>query len=79
MISVKAYSKFQSFDSYVNPFEFRAPIDLQPPFSSITIAQSVNFLEMAICSTVSPSSSTAFGSAPANSNSCDCHGTFEKI
>lgn len=72
-------SYFNSIDSYVKSFEFRKPIDLQPPFSSITIAQSVNFLAMAICSAVSPSSATALGSAPANSNSCDCYGTFKKI
>jgi len=47
-------------------------IDLQPPFSSITSAQSVYFLEIALCRTDSPSSSTALGSAPANSNSCYC-------
>jgi hypothetical protein len=34
---------------------------------------------MAICSAVSPSSATALGSAPANSSSCDCYGTFKKI
>ncbi|KAF7836202.1 E3 ubiquitin-protein ligase KEG [Senna tora] len=42
------------------------PIDLLPPFSNITRAQSVYFLATALCITVSPSSSTALGSAPAN-------------
>lgn len=57
--------------TYVKFFEFKIAIDLQPPFSNITRAQSVYFLATALCSTVSPSSSTALGSAPANSNSCN--------
>ena len=45
-------------------------IDLLPPFSSMTRAHSMDFLATALCRTDSPSSSTALGSAPANSNSC---------
>lgn len=60
--------------TYVNLLEFRMPIDLQPPFSSMTIAHSVYFFETALWSTDSPSSSTAFGSAPANNSSCHCSG-----
>ena len=45
-------------------------IDPFPPFSSLTRAQSADFLATALCRIDSPSSSTALGSAPANSNSC---------
>ena len=58
--------------THVRVLEFRTAIDSQPPFSKRTRAQSVYFLAIALCSTDSPSSSTAFGSAPANSSSC-CH------
>ena len=68
---------FQHF-SYVRFFELRRPIDLQPPFSNMTIAQSVYLLATARCKTDSPSSSTALGSAPANSNSCEHQQRFER-
>lgn len=57
-------------NSHVKFFEFRKLIDLHPLFSNMTIAHSVCLLAMAICSTDSPSSSTALASAPAKSNSC---------
>lgn len=69
--------------THVKSFEFRIAIDLQPPFSRITRAQSVYFLATALWSTDSPSSSTALGSAPANSNSwrsniCQNQGSLKK-
>lgn len=56
--------------THVKFFEFKTAIDLLPPFSIMTRAQFVYFLQIALCSTDSPSSSTALGSAPASSSSC---------
>lgn len=45
----------------------------------MTRAQSVYFFAIALCSTDSPSSSTAFGSAPAKSNSYDNLDICERV
>jgi len=45
--------------TYIIFFEFKMAIDLLPPFSSMTRAQSMEFLANALCRTDSPSSSTA--------------------
>lgn len=57
--------------TYVLCSGFLIPIERLPPFSNMTIAQSVYLLAIDLWSKDSPSSSIALGSAPASSNSCN--------